>query len=162
RSIRAAQWPQSEAPAPREVQTAARVAPGPSAASGCRRRPAADDRAGVRAPAIISGVPVAAAATRRALKWQASKLGILLNGARAQVQSGQSWKWWGVSRVGFSLTGPRRRTPHQPCGLAPLGRAWPGLVGTQRQPQGRIPGLERVSMGRQNAEGFRSRGVRWF
>src|SRR5262245_47947086 len=29
-------------------------------------------------------------------------------------------------------------------------------------PQGRIPGIERVNMRRQNAEGFRSRCVRWF
>ena len=35
-------------------------------------------------------------------------------------------------------------------------------MGTQRQPQGRIPGIERVNMRRQNAEGFRSRSVRWF
>jgi hypothetical protein len=59
------------------------------------------------------------------------------------------------------------RVPGQPFEPpANLGRAQPeygkGLVGTQRQPQGRIPGIERVNMRRQNAEGFRSRCVRWF
>jgi len=62
---------------------------------------------------------------------------------------------------------PPDRVPGQPFEPpANLGRAQPeygkGLVGTQRQPQGRIPGIERVNMRRQNAEGFRSRCVRWF
>src|SRR5438094_5967511 len=138
RSVRAAEWYQSEPPAPCGVQTAACVKPSPPAGGGgCRRKAAGGasrnaclwtnlrsprgggaDTEGFLALRCDRANHLGAQGGSRSHRWfsegasydEPQSRGSRRTPPRHGAARNGSWTWWRATRVGFLSTGTRRRT----------------------------------------------------